>query len=52
MIFDNERIDKDWVIYKQQDAFQETFLILLIAVSSFGESLRWDNLTALAEACF
>lgn len=25
---------------------------MLIAVSSFGESLRWDNLTAPAEALF
>ena len=25
---------------------------MLIAVSSFGESLRWDNLTAPAEAVF
>jgi hypothetical protein len=52
MTFDNKRIRNYSVIYSQQDAIQEFLLILLIAVSSFGESLRPDNLTALAEACF
>ena len=42
MIFGNNLFDKDCVIYKQQYAFQDLFLILLIAVSSFGESLRWE----------
>jgi hypothetical protein len=31
-----------WVLYVQHCAIQDIFLILLIAVSSFGESLRWD----------
>ena len=52
MTFDNKRIMINSVIYYQQDAIQEFLLKLLIAVSSFGESLRQDNLTALAEACF
>jgi len=52
MMFDNERINKNSVRYRQQDALQESLLIMLIAVSSFGESLRWEYLTALAEACF
>ena len=40
MTFDNKRIRNYSVIYYQQDAIQEFLLILLIAVSSFGESLR------------
>jgi len=52
VIFDNERINKNSVNYTQQDVLQEFLLIMLIVVSSFGESLRWVYLTALAEACF
>ncbi len=52
MIFDNKRINKNSVNYTQQDVLQESLLNMLIAVSSFGESLRWEYLTALAEACF
>jgi hypothetical protein len=35
-----------------EDQIREIFLRLLIAVSSFGESLRRVLLTALAEAVF
>jgi len=40
--FDNKQKSLLSVIYKQHCANQEKFLILLIAVSSFGESLRWE----------
>ena len=49
MIFDNDITISIhvWLVHKDQ-----AILNMLIAVSSFGEGLRWVHLTVLAEAAF